>query len=426
MMQQVIVNAKFRKERKAMTVIYASLLVLLSIDGFLSDYVVSTVLRLVQMLALVLIFYNEFKLWRMGKLQMPHGFSKFVLVCLFALLLGIIVRGNWNVSGHNFFLKLLTFGGFLPYALPFCILPLPNARHLDVINKVFFIGALFSFPLWAMNIGQLVQDDYRGEGIGLYMPFFAAFLMGFPYVTKSKRKICFVIWAIYIILMLLNARRNMVFSLGCFGMIAYYCCNFSKFAKKKYQTVLMAVAALLISTLFIASNVDVLSEKVFSRFSSRVGEDTRSGVEELFLADFATSPTEDWIWGRGLDGGYYQEMRDEDTGELETNRLGIETGYLNNVLKGGILYAAVIVIVMLICLVRSIRIKNIYSVYLRWVFLLFFIDLYATVLMGAFSVKAILFWFCVSMALSRDYPYLGQIETKNYEYGKDKKRKNII
>lgn len=206
--------------------------------------------------------------------------------------------------------------------------------------------------------------------------------------------------------MLLNARRNMVFSLGCFGMIAYYCCNFTKFAKKRYQTVLMAVAALLISVLFVASNIDVLSEKVFNRFSSRVGEDTRSGVEELFLADFATSPIEDWIWGRGLDGGYYQEMYDADTGELETNRLGIETGYLNNVLKGGILYAAVIVIVMFICLVRSIKIKNIYSIYLRWVFLLFFIDLYATVLMGAFSVKAIMFWFCVSMALSREYPHL--------------------
>ena len=418
MMQQVIVNAKLKKERKAMTIIYASLLVLLSIDGFLSSFIVSTAIRSVQLFALILIVYNEFKLWRMGKLQIPHGFSKFVLICLFALLIGIIVRGNWNVSGHYLLLKLLSLGGFLPYALPFFIVPLPNARHLDIIKKIFFIGALLSFPLWVMNAGQLVQEDFQGEGVGLYMPFFAAFLMGFPFVTKGKRKICFVIWAIYIVLMMLNARRNMVFSLGCFGLIAYYCYNFSSFATKRLHSVLMAMAATLIAVLFVVSNIDVLSEKVFSRFSSRVGEDTRSGVEELFLADFATSPTEDWIWGRGLDGGYYQEMRDADTGELETDRLGIETGYLNNVLKGGILYAAFIVIVMLICLIRSIRIKNIYSVYLRWVFLLFFIDLYATVLMGAFGVKAILFWFCVSVVLSREYPCLGQTEINVCQYNK--------
>ena len=389
-----------------MFLFYVCVLVLLSASALLEQFLVSTILRSIELLALSLMCFCFIRLWRMKSLCVFTGVSKKLVIGLFVMLLSIIVRGNWDMSGHYLFLKLLNRGGFLAYFTPIMLVSIPNFRHLKMIAQILFVGSLLSFPLWAMNATELVQDGFRGEGVGAYMPFFAAFLMGFPYVTKSKRKICFVIWAFYIVLMLLNARRNMVFSLGCFGMIAYYCCNFTKFAKKRYQTVLMAVAALLISVLFVASNIDVLSEKVFNRFSSRVGEDTRSGVEELFLADFATSPIEDWIWGRGLDGGYYQEMYDADTGELETNRLGIETGYLNNVLKGGILYAAVIVIVMFICLVRSIKIKNIYSIYLRWVFLLFFIDLYATVLMGAFSVKAIMFWFCVSMALSREYPHL--------------------
>lgn len=406
-MRQLLILKKRTNEQKAMFRIYSSLLILICISAFLTSYVLSTTIRSIELLTLTYIFYNEYKLWKMRRLYIAGGITKFSLILLFFVLIGIIVRGDWNQSGHYFFLKILDKGGFLAYILPIILIPLPNANHLDIAKKIFYIGALLSIPLWIMNLGHLVQDDYLGEGVGNYLPFFAAFLLGFPYVNKRRRKICFIIWAIYLVLMLLNARRNMVFSLGSFGLIAFYSCNFSRFAKKRFHTIVMTIVAFLFSVLFIASNIDVLSEKVFSKFSNRVNEDTRSGVEELFLADFAASPTEDWIFGRGLDGGYYQEMRNVDTGELNTNRLGIETGYLNNMLKGGVIYDFLIVLIMFICLFRSIKIKNIYSVYLRWVFLLFFIDLYATVLMGTFGVKSVLFWFCVSIALSKEYSHFG-------------------
>ena len=405
-MQQTSIAS--RKERNAMRAIYCSLLVMLCASEFLADYMVSTVIRSIELLCLMTVLFYDYKLWRMGSLSMPKGGAKFALTVLFILNIGIIARGDWDLTWHYLFLKLLSKQGFLAYILPFVIVPLPNTRHLDLIKGVFFVGALLAIPLWIMNADLLVQDGFAGEGVGSYLPFFAALLLGFPFVKKSRRKVCFLIWGVYIVLMLLNARRNMVFSLACYGTIAYYCCNFSRFAQNRARSVFIALFASVMAFLFVASNITYLSDTVFNRFSKRMNEDSRSGVEELFLADFATSPTEDWIFGRGIDGGYYQEMRDEDTGEVDTNRLGIETGYLNNVLKGGVFYAAFIVIVMLVCLIRSIKVKNIYSVYLRWVFLLFFIDLYATVLMGAFSVKSIIFWFCVSIALSREYRYLGQ------------------
>lgn len=419
-------DLKYIKERKRIGVIYGLLILMICINGFLSAFVVSTLIRCIQLLSLIIIIYNEYKLWRMGSLQLPRGFSKFALICLFALIIGIIVRGEWNLTMHYFLLKLLSFSGFLPYLLPFLILPLPNSRHLDTIKKNFFVGAILSCPLWMINIGQLVQDDFHAEGVGSYMPFFAAFLLGFPFVTKSNRKICFGIWLFYLMLMVLNARRNMVFSLTCYGLIAYYCCNISKFAQRRLQGILLTVLAIVMALLFVAPNIDFISEHVFSRFSSRLGEDTRSGVENLFFLDFSRSPIEDWIWGRGLDGGYYQEMRDPITGELETNRLGIETGYLNNILKGGVLYASFMVIVMLVCLIRSIKIKNIYSVYLRLVFLMFFVDLYSTVLMGYFGVKSVLFWFCVSIAMSREYPYLGQAGLTVCQNENSKTQKSIL
>lgn len=318
-----------------MFLFYVCVLILLSASALLEQFLASTILRSIELLALGLMFFCFIRLWRMKSLCVFTGVSQKLVIGLFVMLLSIIVRGNWDMSGHYLFLKLLNRGGFLAYFTPIMLVSIPNLRHLKTITQVLFVGSLISFPLWAMNAMDLVQDGFRGEEVGAYMPFFAAFLLGFPLMSKRQRKVCFVIWAIYLLLMMLNARRNMIFSLGGLGLIAYYCCNLSRFAKNRGRAVLMSALAAVMGVLFLVSNIDILADKVFNRFAGRLEEDTRSGVEELFLADFSTSPISDWIWGRGIDGGYYQEMQDDDTGELNTNRLGIETGYLNNILKGG-------------------------------------------------------------------------------------------
>lgn len=411
-----------KKEKRAVCTIYSLLILMICIDAFLSSFVVSTLIRGTELFSLTVILFNLYRLKRLGSLHLPQGSLRLSVLFLFAMIVTIVARGNWNDSMQNLLLKLLDFYGFLSFVLPFIIIPLPNARHLDIIKKVFFIGALISIPLWILNIGQLVQDEFYGESVGMYMPVFAAFLLGFPFVKKSNRRICFAIWAIYIVLMALNARRNMMFLLFSFGAIAYYCNNLSRFAKHRIQGIGLTIAAIIISILLVVPTFDFLSGNVFGRFSNHIGEDTRSSVEELFLLDFTSSPIEDWIWGRGLDGSYYQEMINYDTGEVKTDRSGIETGYLNNILKGGVLYASAIVVIMLACLFRSIRVKNIYSVYLRLVFLMFFVDLYSTVLMGYFGVKSVLFWFCVSLAMSREYPHMGQTRLTMRRIAKSKTR----
>lgn len=406
-MQNIKANWRFQKEQKAIRIIYFSLLVIACANAFLSGFITTTYIRLVELISLITIIFYELYLWKMGSLQLSKGISKLLYLLLFTILGYIIIRGDWNLDAKHFMLKLLSHDS-LAYLLPFLIIPLPNSRHLKTITDTLFIGAALSIPLWLLNTGNLVQDDYKGESVGAYMPLFAAFLLGFPMIGNKKRKICFLIWAMYLILMLLNARRNMVFSLSCLGLIALYTCNLSHFAKKRSQVSLLVIISVFLVGLFFVSNNYVLSNKIFGRFNERLTEDSRSGVEELFLADFATSPTSDWIWGRGIDGGYYQEMYDQDTGEKDTNRLGIETGYLNNILKGGFVYSIIIVSIMFVGFIRSLKIKNLYSVYFRWLFLLFFIDLYATTLMGTFGPKAIIFWLSVSMTLSKDYYFLGR------------------
>ena len=128
-------------------------------------------------------------------------------------------------------------------------------------------------------------------------------------------------------------------------------------------------------------NWDNLTQNTFKSMSQRAKEDTRSGVEEFFFADFLTSPIEDWIWGRGMDGGYYQEMFDSETGEINTNRTAIETGYLYMILKGGI---------------------NKRTRYIGLILATYLIDSYTTIPICILTPRAILFWFCVSYILKNN------------------------
>ena len=72
-------------------------------------------------------------------------------------------------------------------------------------------------------------------------------------------------------------------------------------------------------------------EDTFVVLFDRIDADTRSGVEDDFFRDF--TGVEEWLFGRGMDGTY----RSPSVAELDTmNRRGIETGYLNIILHGGL------------------------------------------------------------------------------------------
>ena len=131
--------------------------------------------------------------------------------------------------------------------------------------------------------------------------------------------------------------------------------------------------------------------------------------EELFFADFANSPITDWIFGRGMDGGYYQITIDAETGEISDNRTAIETGYLNMILKGGMVYDVVIILIMLLAVRRGYGRKNRTCSFLATILLTYFIDLYTTNPVCAFSVRSILFWFCISV-LSANVPIFKQLQ----------------
>lgn len=385
-----------KTERLYIKRIYLLLIAFISLNQYLVEFLPSTIIRTMELCCLIGVLFYEYKLSLHHRLISLPSPLKLFYIALLIISLGIIIRSNWPNNIKDILLTIISPSQVMAFILPFIILPLPNSKHIMTILRCFYFGAILVIPIWILNSNQLIQaDSFGGERIGAFLPFFAAFLLGFlPLFPQKKRFIIVVIWGCYLFLMLLNARRNVSFSLCLYGLFFFCISNYEKIKKSKLMLFPITAVVLLLSAI-ITINLDSITQDIFPNMYKRINEDTRSGVEKLFVADFINSPIEDWIAGRGMDGGYKQETLNEETGEISAIRNVIETGYLHMILKGGILYVLTIIAIIFFALKRVKR--NRYCIFIFLILASYLIDNYTTNPISLFSVRSIIFWFCISI-----------------------------
>lgn len=388
-------------ERKNVKRIYKLIFLYIIISQFVDDYLnYSTLFRIIQLLSLFFCIFYSFKFYRNGSL-LGYGKSVRKIICIFFLLsLEIILRGDFSSSLSDSGLLIVKVVSV--YILPFLIIPLPSNKYFFDILHLFYKASLFVFPVWIIYHTDLIQtgaNAYMSESIGQLLPFFSAFLLGYiKYFKKKEKLIIFTIYIIYLILMLLNARRNVTFSLLLYAFIAYIFYLRHSF-KKNIARYVFIVLVTLFSFLILLLNFDSLSKGTFSNMTSRINEDTRSGVETFFFRDFMNSSVSDWIIGRGMSGSYAQTVINRETGEISARRTSIETGYLNMMMKGGIIYIIIVLILLLKSVKKALLYGNDDYKYLGVILLTYLIDLYTTNPVCAFSVRSVIFWFSISCCL---------------------------
>lgn len=388
-----------QRERKIVIAIYSLISARLCIDPMFGLFFPSTLLRLVELAIFLAIFVLELKLFLDKSI---FRYKIFPLIPFFSILavisFGIIVRGDFSGGFKNIIFAINSYDGALSYILPFIILPLPNVKYFKSILNVFFYSSLAAAPLWLLNVGKLVQDTYLGESIGVYMPFFAAFMLGFLNRFSMRERIALVsIFFIYLLLMVLNARRNVILSLTLYFVIAFSFYFFGNI--KNIRRTLAIIAGSIFAAAFLVFNFTKLADGILSNMLDRGLEDTRSQVELLFLADLASSPVADTIFGRGMDGTYFQITQNEDTLETSSDRNIIETGYLNMVLKGGIAYVLIFISILIYAVISGFKSKKKEISYISLILLTYFLDCYTTNPITIYSVRSIIFWFCVAVCL---------------------------
>lgn len=240
---------------------------------------------------------------------------------------------------------------FLPYLLPLLLLCLGNNRDIDFryfmntskqFGKLFIILLPFAFYSMltykfdmSIILGEGGYDEFINKSTFGIVSLLPAFVLIYfkKYMTRKD-------WWIYtasligaLLIGLYMARRGrsamyLLYFVTCWMLYLKH--------SKASSKVSMIFAAILVLLMCLALFTNY-QDSFFAILTERGLEDSRSVVEQNMIADMHGW---DWIIGRGLFGEYYDPM-------FGYNRPDIETGYLALILKGGIIYLACFVGVLL-------------------------------------------------------------------------------
>jgi hypothetical protein len=145
-----------------------------------------------------------------------------------------------------------------------------------------------------------------------------------------------------------------------------------------------------------------------SLFIDRIGQDSRSEVEQYFFRDLKPI---DWIIGKGINGKYFCPMGD-GIGGITILRNGIETDYLNIILKGGIISLGLNLLIAIPAIINGLfHSKNLLSKAAGIWILFYLIDLYPSPV-TTFSLNYLLVWISIGICYSKELRYLSDEKIK--------------
>jgi hypothetical protein len=331
-------------------------------------------------------------LWRSmtWKLREPVSKAFFVLLAVWTLFMVVYCKSEAKMT---IFDAIYTYG-WLPYsAIALLLIPvtsLVRSFYTYAYHTYLWYLAVFFIPL-------LVPWDF-----GVAQMFFETFVVAsiFIFLTNkyhSPRTLLFAVICILVSFLVatLNARRNLMLSMGLYLMVGSCTYVFgSKIKSLENKIVIIAGAALFLLAAIYAFLADTTG--AFSLIVQRAGDNTREGVFLYFFIDMDS--VQDWLIGRGILGTYYCPGVDADDVDYRT---ALECGYLHYILKGGCIYLLFYLVTFITAIVRGFRSKNQLCKAAAWILIIQLIDL-APFGLHAFNTKTFMIWMAVAICLSNE------------------------
>lgn len=309
---------------------------------FLYNYVSPLVKNIIILLSLFLIIYSfikDFKYLRNPFKGIYYYIFAFLLI--WSILTGLRGFIELDITSPITYIDRRLWLWLFPLLV---LIPLNNYR-LELIKKTTIILAIISIVVFFINIRTILSNasyvlipgalDDIGEFqnksqamIKLCIPS-GLFLLSFK-STLSKKEfiIIFIAFILSLIGTLLGGRRTASMYSIIFILLSFF--NIKKSLQRNIFIFIILLSLLVI--LFILNSSTL--ESLFPTFFSRLTMDTRSEVEYYFWKDF--SNINDWIFGRGSNGTYFDPTFINS--DIKGYRNGIETGYMNCLLFGGLLF----------------------------------------------------------------------------------------
>lgn len=352
----------------------------------------------IQSIGLVIIFYTSYYLIK-PKVPNRSLQTVFIIYCVWLLL--IILRG---FSLNYVFLKDMFFDaqyGMLPYFTPLILLfrksiffykklfeAITILGILYVIYDVAFFGEMFNRDETnVMSSGLVESSALLSVPVGFL-------LLTFNYHSNRVKIFSGIVIFLTLFFAIVRARRGLIFI--CSSQIVFAYLLYLYNAKKKYLIIASSVILVLLGINYVNENFIKRSNTVFSFLMDRGAEDTRTGVELFFFADLTTR---DWIIGKGIKGKYYSPNVEENQ---KTNyRYVIETGYLQAILRGGLISLLLILVIAIPAIFLGLFYsKNTLSKAAGLWILLWLLYLYPATMEG-FTLYYLIFWISIGICYSK-------------------------
>lgn len=290
-------------------------------------------------------------------------FSRLILFIYFLYALKIITDFNGHYSIRSILRYASVPSGFLYILTPIIVSRFSTINFLPVLYRHIYRQSIIFFIIFILffvfDVFLGTSDERRInhlECLQLYIGGGTIFLLLFQnyFNRKEKNIIWFIVFFILISAAVL-ARRTIVatYLIG----IGLYCI----FMVLSIRNILKKLILLIcLSILFGGITYIVISyaDQIFPQLIDRLDDDTRTGVELEVIYELEKSDKK--LTGLGINSYYYSEYVDEV-------RDGCETGYLNMMMKGGVIYVCIFYMLCIPAIIKMIfktGIKKDYILYL--------------------------------------------------------------
>jgi hypothetical protein len=216
------------------------------------------------------------------------------------------------------------------------------------------------------------------------------------YLSNRKINISFFLIFISIISLTYLARRSGLISLFGFVISGYFLNIIYKSKSKlfRYFPLLIIIGVFILFSQYFENS----REALFNKMISRISEDTRSTLFQMFFYDLR----DNMLFGKGMLGTYYFPVGggsdlDEVFFAEETYRTLVENGYLQLVLTGGVMHIILFLLVLVPAALKGIFLSsNQFTAACGVVILLRLLDM---VFYGlpTISLTYIFVWICVGI-----------------------------
>lgn len=341
---------------------------------------------------LIKIFFSKSSYSKIGILGIC-----FITYTLFIIGFGLLEITN---SAGNYLNAKLFFSG----AAFFYIIPLISFLNIELrflkgfFRTSFSLGYIYLICLIGFAPFLFVS---KGDVESLGAVYASAVAFVFLTAHYHSYKVNFVSSIVLIIALVLNAilaRRNQVVYFSAILALGMFY-NLSTFrsilSKKKFNILIITILFIFASILLVSFNLEYFDLLIYR---ASTGMENRSDIIELFWNDI-TGNSLDLLFGRGMFGEFEGGIlaTNQDTGLRNT----IENGYLQHILKGGLFYLALIII---LCL-RSIYLgffksNNLLSKASASIVLVYLIDMVGFGL-PLLAIKYVVVWISIAICNSR-------------------------